>query len=314
MKVRTAFISIMRRAIIRRTALPLVLAALVGACSALTPAPARMSNAKVRVVAGANPWGDLARQLGGTHVVVRSLLNQPSADPHLFQSNARESAAVADAQVVIENGLGYDDFMRRLVSTTSAKGRVVINAAAVLQRSGDEVNPHLWYDLDGVVTVARAITAALVGVDPANRPAYDANLATLLGQLDAVRGDVARLRAAHAGAAVATTEPVADYVLRDAGLDLRSPAGFVRAVAEANEPSPADAQVMTRLLDRGEVGALVYNAQTTSRVTDAVRQRANRDGVPVVSVTELIPPGVASYQVWMRGQIDALQRALDGRR
>jgi zinc/manganese transport system substrate-binding protein len=284
-----------------------------GACSSSASSHAS-NDGRIRVVAGANAWGDLAREIGGDHVRVTSLLDDPQADPHLFELDARAAERVAGAQLVIENGLGYDEFMHQLVSVTTAKDRVVLRAADVLHRSGTDTNPHLWYDVPAVGTVAQSIADALTRIDPAHRADYEANLAAVQHQLAGVQNAVAHLKATHAGAPVATTEPVADYLLADAGLDVRSPQGFVRAVEDGNEPSPADANTMDHLLATRAVDTLVYNSQATSPTTDRVRAAARADGIPVVPVTELVPKDAASYPAWMLDEVAAIQGALDGRR
>src|SRR5690242_15463656 len=131
---------------------------------------------RVRVVAGINVWGDIARQIGGAHVHVTSIVTNPQDDPHQFESNPRDAAAVADARVVIVNGLGYDDFMRKLLSVTRGH-RTVLTVAKVLGVRGNDANPHLWYDAPRVHEVAAAIEAALVAADPRDAPDFAANLA-----------------------------------------------------------------------------------------------------------------------------------------
>lgn len=286
----------------------------VAACSVTASSSPRTADGRLRVVASVNTWAAVARQLGGVYVQVTALLDDPQADPHLFQLDARAAATVAGARVVIENGLGYDPFMRQVVAATTARDRIVVRAAAVLRRASNDTNPHLWYDVPAVGTVAAAIASALERADPAHRADYAANLAAFQRSLAGVERAVARLRVTHGGVPIATTEPVADYVLDAAGLDVRSPVGFVRAVAEGNEPSPRDTASMNDLLARRAIAALVYNAQTTTPTTDRVRATARADAIPVVAMTELIPRGIPSYDVWMLGEITALQEALDGTR
>jgi zinc/manganese transport system substrate-binding protein len=263
----------------------------------------------VRVVAAENFWGDIARQLGGTHAEVRSLVSDPAADPHLFEADARAAEAVADAAVVIENGLGYDDWMHDLLSSTSG-GKHVVSAAGAMGASGDGTNPHLWYDIVKVPKVARAITDALAAVDPADRAAFQANLARFDASLQPVRDALAAIKRAHDGAPVAYTERVPEYLLHDIPLSVVTPAGFAQSIEDGSEPNARDTKAMEDLIRHHDVKALLYNAQATSPVTQRVRALADHQGVPVVAVTETMPKNEPSYQDWMLHEVQALAAAL----
>src|SRR4051812_47373141 len=99
----------------RGTAIALVVAtaALLAGCSDPSSAAA---DDRVAVVASTDVWGSLVEALGAGHVAVAPLIGAPSRDPHEFQASVRDQLAVSRAAVVVENGGGYDDFMRRLVS------------------------------------------------------------------------------------------------------------------------------------------------------------------------------------------------------
>jgi zinc/manganese transport system substrate-binding protein len=252
--------------------------ALLAACGTRGANPT--SDARVvAVVAAENFWGDVAAQVGGVHARVKSLINDPTADPHLYDSDARGAAAIADASVVVENGLGYDDFVGDLLSSTSG-GKHVVNAAKAMGYEGDNANPHVWYAIERVPSVARAIAHAH-GID-----------------------------SAYAGAPVAYTERVPEYVVQEAGLANRTPESFASAIEDGNEPSARDTKAMNDLVRSHAIKVLLYDAQATSPVTDAVRDLAHRSDVAVVGVTETMPKRAASYQAWMLDQLHALRVAL----
>lgn len=263
---------------------------------------------RVRVVAAEDTWGSVAAQVGGRRVEVTSIITSPTADPHLYESDAANAAAVARAQVVVYNGLGYDRFMTRLLAA-SGTHPVVVSAQAVLH-AGPDANPHLWYDLAEVPAVARAIEEALARVDPAGRPSFRANL----GRFDASLGPVLRtiheIRAASAGAPVAYTERVAGYLVSEAGLRDETPPGFARAIENGNTPSPRAALAMDALLEGHRVRALLYNTQTVGPLTLHARSLARRAGIPVIAVSETMPLSDGTYQHWQLMQDRALLRAL----
>ena len=265
----------------------------------------------VRVVAAENFWGDIARQLGGAHAKVTSIISDPTADPHQYESDARNAADVADARIVIVNGVGYDDAIDKLLSVSSSHARVVLSVQKVL-RARDDVNPHLWYDVPRIPEVARAIESALVAADPADRAFFAANLKTFIASLEPLKRILTEIKTKYAGAPVAYTERVPGYLLAAAGLTIATPSGFAQAIEDGNEPNAHDTQGMNDLVSGRRIRVLLYNAQATSAVTQHVEDLARQTGIPVVAVTETMPRDQPSYQAWQQSQLEALLSALGG--
>ena len=269
------------------------------------------TGSQVSVVAGENVWGNVAAQIGGTRVRVTSLISNPNADPHLFQSDAADAAAVAHARIVIENGAGYDDFLRQLLSASGAHP-AVIDVQQVFKATGADVNPHFWYDVARVPLVAQAIERALIAADPAGTSAYEAGLRRFDASLGPTLAVIAQIRGRYAGQPVAYTERVPGYLLADAGLASVTPPGFAAAIENGNEPSAADTQAMQSLITGHTLRLLLYNTQATSAVTQHVRALAQQAGVPVVGVTETLPSSDPTYQVWQLRQAREILHALGG--
>jgi zinc/manganese transport system substrate-binding protein len=267
----------------------------------------------VRVVAAENFWGNVTSQLGGRDVDVTSLVTSPNADPHLFETDAADAATLAQAQVVIENGAGYDTWMSSLLGADSGHPRLV-NAATVLHVTGSDPNPHLWYDLPRVPTVAAAITAALVKTAPRDARTFRANLAAFERSLAPLDATLATIKARYHDVPVAYTERVPGYALAVAHLDVKTPPGFARSIEDGVDPAPADTLAMQRLLDDHDVNVLLYNVQTVTPVTAQMRTLARHHGIPVVGVSETMPAGAASYQQWQQSQLTNLLHALESSR
>jgi zinc/manganese transport system substrate-binding protein len=297
----------------RSTALALAalvaLLAAVGALVAFTGTSTGRAGGRLRVVAAENMYGNIAGQIGGRRVQVTSVLSDPEADPHLFEPGVRSGLAVAQAAVVIQNGLGYDSFMNRLEAAAPSSQRTVLTIAEALGVDGAHANPHLWYDVPRLGRVAGAIAAALERADPDGAAAYRAGLARFRARLLPLRREVRRIRGRDAGLAVASTEPVAGYLLVAAGLQDRTPESFSRAIEDGSEPSPEAVAAMNALLAGGRVRVLLENLQATSPVTQQVVRLADRSRVPVVGVTETMPSGT-DFQGWQLAQARALARAL----
>ena len=298
----------MPRVLVVLAVLSLAAPALAGCGSSRPPA----TPGAVRVVAGENFWGNIAAQIGGRHVRVTSILTSPTADPHLYESDVSNAVAVAEAGLVIENGAGYDDFVAQLLSATRHPGRVVVSVQDVLGANGPDVNPHFWYDIPRVPEVAGAIEAALARLEPRHASAFAAGLAAFDASLRPIEAIIGQIRRRFPGAPVAYTERVPGYLLAAAGLRVLTPPGFAAAIEDGTDPSPDDTVVMDGLLTGHRVKVLLYNAQVVSAVTQHVQALARSCHVPVVGVTETMPPPYRSYQAWQLAQAEAIRRALGG--
>jgi zinc/manganese transport system substrate-binding protein len=263
------------------------------------------------VVASTNVYGDIARQIGGSHVAVTSILTDPNADPHLFEPGTKNGLAVAHARVLIQNGLGYDAFMSRLESAAPSSGRRVVTISDVLGIHGNDANPHLWYDVPALPKIAAAIEHALATADPKHADAYRQGLRAFVAGLAPLQRTVARMRAAHAGAPVAYTEPVPGYLIEAAGLHNLSPASFTIPVEQGSEPPASAVSAMTALATKQRIKVLLYNDQAVSPITQRVRAAATAAGIRVVGVSETVPTGL-TFQAWQLKQARELLQALGG--
>jgi zinc/manganese transport system substrate-binding protein len=261
------------------------------------------------LVAAENVYGNVAAQIGGPHVSVTSLLTSPSADPHFFEPSTASGFAVAHAKVVLQNGLGYDAFMTRLENAAPSRGRVVVTLANVLGIHGTDTNPHLWYDVPKLERIAAAIATALSRSDPTHAVAYRRGLHRFERSLEPLRREVAAIRTRFHGAPVAYTEPVPGYLVAAAGLRNLAPDSFTRPLEEGTEPSASAVSAMSRLVAQRRIRVLLYNAQAASPLTKRLRSAAQNAGIPVVPVTETLPPGV-SFQQWQLDQARTLAAAL----
>jgi zinc/manganese transport system substrate-binding protein len=280
---------------------------LLGAATACGPAGAAAS--KLGVVASTNVYGDMVRQIGGSHVSVTSILSDPNADPHLYEPGTQNGLAVATARLVIQNGVGYDAFMQRLEDASPNSKRIVVTVADVLGVHGKDANPHLWYDVPKLGTIAGAIASGLERSDPANAADYHAGLRRFDTSLGPLKREVARIKTSFAGRPVAYTEPVPGYLLAAAGLDNLAPDTFTRSIENGTEPTPQAVSAMNALIAGHRVKVLLYNSQAVSPITTQIRDAAGKAGIPVIGVTETLPPHL-TFQQWQLTQARELFAAL----
>ena len=269
----------------------------------------------LQVVAAENFWGGLVAQLGGNQTSVLSIVTDPNADPHEYEANATIARAVAHASLVVVNGVGYDDWALQLVAAAAAPGQLLVNAGTV---NGVSVggglltgNPHLWYNPVYVNRTLAAVYNDLVTLRPGAAPYFQANYGALNTSLGAVDAHAVQIRQLYAGTPVAATEDIFVYAANYTGLELVSPAAFMEAVAEGNDPPTPSVVQFECQLENGQVRVLVYNEQTVTPLTTTVRSIAQAHGVAIVGFTETVAPSNATFQVWMGAQYTALENALN---
>ena len=307
-------------------------AVLVAACSsAATPSPASSASAAapspgdsrstvalpspvdagapITVLGTEDFYGDLLGEIGGSRVKATSLLNDPNADPHAFEASPSAAAAVADARLVIVNGLGYDDFVQHLMAASPSSNRVVINVQQLLGLATD-ANAHIWYEPDTMPRLAAAAQAALARLEPANAAYFAAGERAYVASLAPLTARIAELKAKYAGTPVAFTEPVAGYLATAIGLQVLTPEGFQRAVENGTDPPAADIATERDLLTGHQVRVLLFNSQVITPLTTQIRDLAVTSGVPVVGVAETLPSQYHTYVEWQLAQMDALAQAL----
>jgi len=291
----------------------LALAAAVTAL-AVTAAGCASSAASARpgvisAIGAENEYANVLSQIGGRYVHVSSILDNPNSDPHTFEASASVAQQVSAAQIIVQNGVGYDSFMNRIESATPNSARKVITVQHVLGLPDSTPNPHLWYRPSAMPAVARAIAAGLAKLQPAHTAYFQANLRTFDRSLAPWLTAIAQFKAKYPHAAVATTEPVADYLLQAMGADNLTPFRFQAGIMNGVDPSPQDIALVKSLFTEHKVRAFVYNQQVTDALTVSMRQAAAQAGVPVVGVYETMPAGYR-YQSWMLAEVRAIQRAV----
>lgn len=276
------------------------------------PPAANCSNAgkTIPVVAAENFWGSLVSQVGGNRVNVTSIVTDPNADPHEYESNAANARAIADACLVIVNGAGYDTWALSLIAASSSPHQTVLNVQQLLGQPVDS-NPHFWYSPYYVNDSVRAMYKDLVSIDPAGSSYYRQQYASLNSSLAVYNARIHEIADQFAGRKVAATEDIFVYLANATKLDLISPPAFMQAVAEGNDPPAASVVTFQQQLQNKTATLLVYNQQTVTPLTENMKVLAAQNGIPIVGVTETIQPPDVQFQVWMNAELIAMQNGLD---
>ncbi|MBX5458206.1 MAG: zinc ABC transporter substrate-binding protein [Thermogemmatispora sp.] len=287
----------------------LLISLLGSACSAGNLSGSTGDSAgKLAIVAAENFYGDIARQLGGDHVAVTSILSDPNIDPHEYESNVQNAVAVAQARLVIANGGGYDSWIDHLLAAAPQEGRIVLKGYDLAPVKLED-NEHVWYSPTDIAAIARAIGQALQKLDPAHARDYQQNLQRFLSSLEQITNKLAEIKARYAGTPVGLTETLFLYQTTLMGLNVLTPFDFQKAIAEGNDPPASSVVTVENQIQQHRINVLIYNEQTATAITAKLRSEALAHQIPVVAVTETMPPG-KTYQTWMLDQLNALETAL----
>jgi zinc/manganese transport system substrate-binding protein len=265
---------------------------------------------KILAVGAENEYANVISQIGGRYVQVSAIMSDPNTDPHTFEASPSVAQEVSRAQLVVQNGVGYDDFMSKIESASSDDARKVIDVQQLEHLPDSTPNPHLWYKPTTMPLVAKALVADLSALAPGHAAYFKANAARFDASLERWTHALRRFAANYPGATVATTEPVADYMLQAAGIDNRTPFSMQADIMNGTDPAPQAVSLQNALFSSHRVKAFVYNQQVTDSVTQEFLSHARAAGIPVVGVYETMPTPGYHYQSWMLAELKALEQAV----
>jgi zinc/manganese transport system substrate-binding protein len=312
MRIRSGFLAV---------ALPLAAALLASACSSSPTSPsagggtsaAAASSTTITAIGAENEYADVIAQVGGKYVRASSIMSNPNTDPHTFEASPAVAREISAADLIVQNGVGYDDWATTIENAAPSTARKVINVQQLLGLPNSTPNPHLWYKPTTMPAVANAIATDLGQIDPAHASYYKANAAAFIASLTAWTKAIATFAAAHPNTPVATTEPVADYLLQAAGADIMTPWTFQADIMNGTDPSPQDTAIEKSLFTQHKVKVFLYNQQVTDALTESFISLAQANGIPVVGVYETMPTPGFDYQSWMLAEVNALSKAVTGK-
>ncbi len=292
------------------TALTAALAALALLAAGCGSAQTATSGGGVRVVAAENFWGSIARQLGGAHAQVTSVIVNPAQDPHAYEPTTVDGRTMATAQLAIVNGVGYDPWAPKLLAANPVDGRITLTVGSLFGlQDGD--NPHRWYDPGEVLVVARTIAADLAKLDPAHQAYFAVRLRRFDTQgLATYHRLIAQIRGRYAGVPVGASESIFALQAPALGLKLITPASYMKAISEGTEVTAQDTITTERQITDHEIKVWVYNSQNVTPGIHHLNDLARAAHIPIATVTETLSPASASFEQWQVGQLTRLAAAL----
>jgi zinc/manganese transport system substrate-binding protein len=287
-----------------------VLAVAVGACGGSSSASKGGSAGVIAAVGAENEYADVIAQIGGRYVKATAIESNPNTDPHTFEASPSVAQTVSSAKLIVQNGVGYDDYMSKIESASANSDRKVINVQKLLGLPDSTPNPHLWYSPKTMPAVAKALVSDLSALEPAHAAYFRANATKFDASLKPWFSAIAQFRAKYPNTPVATTEPVGDYMLQAAGTDNMTPFTLQASIMNGTDPAPQNVTLQNSLFSDHKVKVFVYNQQVTDTLTQSFLKLAAQNHIPVVGVYETMPTPGYTYQSWMMAEIDALNRAV----
>lgn len=279
---------------------------------AMGPGGARAVAARsvINAIGVENEYADVISQIGGQYVKVTAIETDPNTDPHTFEVSPKVASRIAASDLIVENGIGYDDWADKIVAAAPKTGRMIINVQHLLGLPDNTPNPHLWYDPKTMPAVADAIAKDLSVLMPAETSIFEANARTFKASLEPWYDAIASFKKDYPGTPVAVTEPVANYMLQAAGTDIKTPFSLQAAIMNGTDPSPQDVSTQNGLFTGRKVKVFAYNQQVTDSLTESFLNLAKKNNIAVVGVYETMPQPGYNYQTWMLAAVNALRQAV----
>lgn len=264
-------------------------------------------NNKIKVVAVENVYADIASQIGGNRVEIYSILKNPNADPHEYESTFNDTKKIKDADLIIKNGLGYDSFIDKLLDSSDNKSLNIIDLGEK-EKLTDKDNPHLWYRLSYMKDLANSIRDHLNAQDASGTNYYNDNYNKFLISLNPIINSCNIIKSRYTDTPVIYTERVAEYIIKDCGLkNIHS--DFSKSIEEGTDPSINTINNFKTIIINREVKLLFYNSQTISHITEDIQKLAKDNNIPIIGVSESIPEN-KDYQIWISHTLDEINNKL----
>ncbi|MDO4252635.1 MAG: zinc ABC transporter substrate-binding protein [Rothia sp. (in: high G+C Gram-positive bacteria)] len=305
----------------------LVLAALaLTSCSGAGDSSADES-ASVTVLTTTNVYADLVRQVAKDAVEVKAIINSSSQDPHSYEASSADRLAVKDADLVVLNGGGYDQFLEDMAGV-DRQDQAVLNVVKISGKVTEEeyeqltqahteqehqdhdhadFNEHLWYDLPSMKKLVASLADQLSQLLPQEEENFRQAAEDLNKKLTDLEEQCSQIAAQ--GKSYLATEPVPAYLLDAAGFQDQTPADLTSAVESGSDIAPLTLQEAKDALKDGSVSLLAYNEQTATAQTQQILAAAQEAKTAHVSFTETLPEG-QTYLGWMEENISNIKKAV----
>lgn len=280
----------------------------LGGCQTQT----KQANQKpIRIVSSIDFYGDVAKQVAGKYGQVNSVIQSSAVDPHDFEPTTKNAKMVSKANMVIQNGAGYDQWMSKLVGANDKK-IIDLRVSEDLLHISSESNEHVWYKPSTMPKLATKLAQQFSKLDPSHATYYQKNATKYRQSLAPLNKLISTLKrnVDQKNKLVDVSEPVFNYALTNLGYQINNE-HFAKAIEDGNDPAPADIAKMQADIKQHKIAFLVVNTQESDHVIDNMIKLARKHNVPILKVTESLPKGL-NYEQWMAKQYRQLRKIKQG--
>lgn len=248
---------------------------------------------KISIVTTTNVYSDIAKNIVGKYGTATAIIDKSSVDPHDFDPTTADAKKVAQANIIVANGLGYDSWMNKLAKSVDKKP-VLVGEDLMGLKSGD--NPHIWYNLAMPTKYVDYLVKRLSKLDKKHVAYFKENGEKYLAKIDKIK----QLAKANKGdqKPVFVSEPVFDYALQEAGYKIGDKK-FEEAIENGTDPSPKTINEMNNAIKQKKIAFFVNNTQASSSTVKSFVKLAKKNNIPVLNVRETIPSNT-TYLAWMK--------------
>ena len=290
----------------------------------------------IKVATSTNVWASVVEILGGEWVEVTAIINDPLQDPHSYEASARDQLTLSEAELVIANGGGYDEFVDQLLSALDGERVFLELVEGEHSHLGEEEhseedheaeeseeshsedhadehdhgNEHIWYDIHAVEEASEMIVEAITELRPESFDQVNRNFDFFMAELENLEVRLEALREKALGLGFIATEGVGNLLLEEAGFLNQTPEALADAIEEEREVPAAALKQAQDLIAGKVVSLVVVNEQQLDQVSDLLVDAAQAAGVPVVELSELISDPDMDYLDWMASVLYQLQEAV----
>lgn len=267
------------------------------------------SSDSIKIVTSINFYAEVAKNIVQDKAEVVSIIANSNIDPHDFEPTAEDAKKVADANIVILNGGGYDSWFEKLAK--SNKDAKTLNAAELIKLKDGE-NEHIWYNPQVLKNVANSLTDELIKKDAKNKEFYEKNRDSYISELNKIDDKIKSLKEQSEGQYVLTTEPVFNYAIEQLGFKTSEAVdNLAKNTEEGVDPAPKDLKQIQQDITDKKIKLIVNNIQTTNKAIEGILHLAEENNIPVLNVSETQPNG-KTYVQWMLDQYEKLEKILNG--
>lgn len=276
-----------------KRSLYLLLALFILMLTACSQNKKQADNVKISIVTTTNIYSDIAQNVVGKYGKASAIITKSNVDPHDFEPTTADAKKLSQASIIVENGLGYDDWMNKLASSVSKKP-VSVGKLMGLKAGA---NPHLWYNLTMPEKYVDYLVRRLSKLDKKHAHYYRQNGQKYLAKVEQIK-QLAKSINGKNKKPVYVSEPVFDYALQEAGFKIGDP-DFEEAIENGTDPSAKVVGEMTKRIKQRKISFFVNNTQASSATVSGFVRLAKKNHIPILNVRETIPDKT-TYLQWLR--------------